>query len=143
MELCSNGSLKDLLLAACDRMLEAHISYVARCTLLALRYLHGKGIIHRDIKAANILLTASGEVKVSDFGIATIAQPSENTSPSAVGSSTLSSNPKVICAFEMQSKTCFMNNTSQFAGGKSPQKRCSCRISSLDVPRNASWASST
>ena len=36
----------------------------------ALEYAHSQGVIHRDVKPANILLTADGEPMLSDFGIA-------------------------------------------------------------------------
>ncbi|VDM19696.1 unnamed protein product [Wuchereria bancrofti] len=95
MEYCSGGSLQDIYhspfvgtayeiqrgqihatipdrqgIMLTGPLSELQIAFVCRETLKGLHYLHSKGMVHRDIKGANILLTHSGDVKLADFGIA-------------------------------------------------------------------------
>jgi serine/threonine-protein kinase len=50
----------------------------------ALRHAHDRGVIHRDIKPGNLLLTANGQVKLSDFGIARLFGNTRLTSAGSV-----------------------------------------------------------
>eukprot|EP00471_Norrisiella_sphaerica_P010435 CAMPEP_0184495184 /NCGR_PEP_ID=MMETSP0113_2-20130426/30586_1 /TAXON_ID=91329 /ORGANISM="Norrisiella sphaerica, Strain BC52" /LENGTH=594 /DNA_ID=CAMNT_0026881255 /DNA_START=253 /DNA_END=2034 /DNA_ORIENTATION=+ len=68
MELCRGGSLRDIL-DTFGPMTERQIQYICAKTLKALIYLHSHKVVHRDLKAANILLTNEGKVKITDFGI--------------------------------------------------------------------------
>ena len=49
---------------------------IIREVLDALKYAHDEGIIHRDVKPSNIMISNSGEVKITDFGIAKLIKKS-------------------------------------------------------------------
>jgi len=46
---------------------EDHISYIAGEVVKGLEFMHRKNIAHRDIKAANILVNAAGEIKLGNL----------------------------------------------------------------------------
>ena len=49
-----------------------------------LEYAHKRSIIHRDMKPSNIMITRRGEVKIADFGISKVADPSLSTATTSV-----------------------------------------------------------
>uniref|UniRef100_A0A7N6AE50 Serine/threonine-protein kinase TAO3 n=1 Tax=Anabas testudineus TaxID=64144 RepID=A0A7N6AE50_ANATE len=57
---------------------EVEIAAITHGALLGLAYLHSHNMIHRDVKAGNILLTELGQVKLADFGSASIASPANS-----------------------------------------------------------------
>ncbi|XP_075913905.1 serine/threonine-protein kinase TAO1-B-like, partial [Petromyzon marinus] len=77
MEYCL-GSASDLLEVHKRPLQEVEISAITDGALQGLAYLHSHGMIHRDIKAGNILLTEPGLVKLADFGSASIASPANS-----------------------------------------------------------------
>lgn len=52
---------------------------------LALKHVHDRKILHRDLKTQNIFLTSKGEVKVGDFGIARVLQHTYDCAQTAIG----------------------------------------------------------
>ena len=78
MELCEAGSVNDLIHICQTPLDEDEIREVVASVLLGLNYLHQNKMIHRDVKAGNILLTEFGQAKLADFGVSAQLQVSFN-----------------------------------------------------------------
>ena len=74
MELCTGGDLLGYLRRR-KRLEEPITKMFMKQLMQALGYLHAKGVIHRDIKLENILLSNLGQIKVCDFGVSKQLKP--------------------------------------------------------------------
>ncbi|KAE8540292.1 hypothetical protein D1P53_003236 [Cryptococcus gattii VGV] len=72
LEYCENGSLQTIL-KKFGKFPESLVAVYIRQVLEGLIYLHEQGVIHRDIKGANILTNKDGSVKLADFGVSSRA----------------------------------------------------------------------
>lgn len=74
MEFAQGGSVRTLMQTSKDGVLEERfVVVIVREVLAGLSYLHKSAIIHRDIKAANILISAAGKVMLCDFGVSALS----------------------------------------------------------------------
>ena len=67
IEFCGGGALDSIMVDLEKPMTEAQIRYVCHEMCQALDFLHRHHVIHRDIKAGNVLLTMDGEVKLGEW----------------------------------------------------------------------------
>ncbi|GAA6053159.1 hypothetical protein JCM3770_002882 [Rhodotorula araucariae] len=83
MEYMEGGSLTDVV--TCNIMSEGQIAAVSREVLQGLKHLHEHGVIHRDIKSDNILLSMQGDIKLTDFGFASQLSDAQTKRTTMVG----------------------------------------------------------
>jgi len=69
MDLCDAGSVADVLSVCKKQLTEEEMRDICAAACLGLVHLHAHKLIHRDIKAGNILLTSQGHAKLADFGV--------------------------------------------------------------------------
>jgi serine/threonine-protein kinase len=85
MELLEGRSLKDIIDRG-ERIPLATAVHIVLQTADALDFAHRQGVVHRDIKPGNLMLTKQGLVKITDFGIARIDQMSRTRTGVVIGS---------------------------------------------------------
>jgi predicted Ser/Thr protein kinase len=77
MEYCAGGSLDSWLFDSEDTIPEEHKMKLIRGIAAGMLHLHKYNVVHRDLAARNILLTASGDPKISDFGMSRILKETQ------------------------------------------------------------------
>ncbi|KAL8920942.1 MAG: hypothetical protein Q9208_005968 [Pyrenodesmia sp. 3 TL-2023] len=84
-EYCPGGSLHTLMQGVDSKLEEKYIIPVARELAIALRAIHAAGIIHRDVKAANVMIHENGSLQLIDFGVAGLLQTSKDKRSTIIG----------------------------------------------------------
>lgn len=80
LELLTGGSLASLV-AGGHRLSPAQAAALGVKVASALEHAHGRGLVHRDVKPANLLFDEHGEVRVADFGLARALAEARTTEP--------------------------------------------------------------
>ena len=93
LELCPNGSLMDMVKKRCF-LTEPEVRFYTIQIAGAIKYMHAKGIIHRDLKMGNIFLDKDMNIKVGDFGLAALLMSGKDMS--ACRRTTLCGTPNYI-----------------------------------------------
>ncbi|MDQ6705598.1 MAG: serine/threonine protein kinase, partial [Acidobacteriota bacterium] len=79
-----NGPTLEQLMASGDALEADRLFHILRQTAAALDFAHQKGIVHRDVKPANLMLDEEGAVRITDFGIAKMDSPEDLTMSGAI-----------------------------------------------------------
>src|SRR5260370_17916212 len=108
LEYLPGGTLKAKLQQArtLDTSLSTHnILKYAQQTAEGLSHAHARGIIHRDVKTSNLMLTEDGDVKVTDFGVAKLTGSSLRTLPGSLVGTIAYMSPEQVLGMEVDARS--------------------------------------
>jgi serine/threonine-protein kinase len=83
MDLIDGPALSEVIRSSSAGLPAAQVSHIAVAVAGALDYAHGHGLLHRDVKPANILISSQGQVALTDFGISRLAL--DHSTPAGAG----------------------------------------------------------
>ncbi|KAI6239143.1 Protein kinase domain-containing protein [Aphelenchoides fujianensis] len=123
LEFCAGGAIDNIMQELLKPLTEPQIAYITHYICEALSYMHSIHVIHRDLKAGNILLTADGVVKLADFGVSAKMKDAHERRSTFIGSPLLKSDPPKL---DRPAKwTPFFNDFLEHCLRKNPTERCS------------------
>ncbi|KAM3724492.1 Serine/threonine-protein kinase [Dirofilaria immitis] len=85
LEYCGGGAVDSIMMELSRHLTEQQIHYIMKEILKALNFLHSKNVIHRDLKAGNVLLTSDARVKLADFGVSALCKDSREVRSTFIG----------------------------------------------------------
>ena len=137
LEYWNAGSVIDLIKITERVLNEYEIASITQAVLKGLDYLHTRKMIHRDIKAGNILLDRNGNVKIADFGVSKQINTYENTK-TFIGTP-LWMSPEVLTKSEYNRKTDIWSlgiTIIEMGEGDPPYSDIKSNIAMLKIPNS-------
>ena len=104
LEFCDGGAVDSIMVELDRGLKEPQIAYITRGMVEGLQYLHQHKVVHRDIKAGNVLLTMDGGVKLSESAADGLTAASTGNYWSSAGRR--SANAGVLVAQQNVNDTC-------------------------------------